>query len=247
MNPDHYPDDRFGGPHPHVDQFRIDRNWAAISTELFAPQPGRLERLLGRASVPESIARLMVATPSLRRAWFLALTLVVLIGLAVGDGAKPRDDLLVHLLLAPLVPVLGIALAYGSDADPAYESSLATPLSGFRLMMIRSLTIVGLSVAVLAVFSVLNAAISPMAFGWLLPSLALTGVSVALMTYTSPRRAGAVAALTWVVGVLWVRAASSDPLAAFAVAGQVVMLAIGGFAWLTAYLRRHHFDLLEVA
>ncbi|MDH3294299.1 MAG: hypothetical protein OER95_08260, partial [Acidimicrobiia bacterium] len=124
-------------PQPRIDQARIDRNWMAISTELFAPRPGRLERLLRRLTVPVSTARLMVATPALRRAWYVALGLVVLIGLGAGDGTRTREDLFMLLLLAPLVPVLGVTLAYGAEADPAYESSLATPLSGFRLIMIR--------------------------------------------------------------------------------------------------------------
>jgi hypothetical protein len=233
-------------PEPRVDQVRIDRNWMAISTELFAPQPSRLERLLRRLSVPGSTARLMVATPSLRRAWFVALGLVVLIGLAAGDGTRSREDLFMLLLLAPLVPVLGISLAYGVDADPAYESSLATPLSGFRLMMIRATTIVALSVVVLAVVSLINAAVTPMAFGWLLPSLGLTSVSLALMTFTTPRRAGAITALVWVAGVALVRGGAADPLAAFTLGSQLLMVAVGGVALLTSYKRREHFDLLEV-
>lgn len=232
---------------PVVDPARIERNWAAVSSELFAPQPGRLERFLRRFPVSGSVVRLMVATPALRRAWFLALGLVIVIGLGAGDGAKPRDDLFMLLLLAPLVPVLGVTMAYGAEADPSYETSLATPLSGFRLMMIRAATVVGFSVAVLAVVSLLTGAVTPMAFGWLLPSLGLTSAALALMTYTSPRRAGALAAAFWVLGVVMVSAGSTDPLVAFALGGQLIMLVVGGAALLTSYRRRDRFDLLTVA
>jgi hypothetical protein len=150
------------------------------------------------------------------------------------------------LLLAPLVPVLGVSMAYGAEADPAHESSLATPLSGFRLMMIRATTVVAFSVAVLAVVSLLTGVVTPMAFGWLLPSLGLTAVSLALMTFLPPRRAGAVAAVAWVVGVVLVRGGSADPLAAFLIGGQILMLMVGLIAVAVAYHRRDRFDLLAV-
>ena len=158
------------GPPPGVDPARLERNWLAISTELFAPQPSRIERWLRRLTVPPSVTRLMVATPALRRAWFVALGVVVLIGLAAADGSRPREDLLPLLALAPLVPVLGVTMAYGAGSDPAHEASLATPVSGFRLIMIRSATVVACSVVVLALASVLTGVVTPVAFGWLLPS-----------------------------------------------------------------------------
>ena len=49
------------GPPPGIDPDRVERNWMAISAELFAPQPSRVERWLRRFRVPPSAARLMVA------------------------------------------------------------------------------------------------------------------------------------------------------------------------------------------
>ena len=232
------------GPPPGVDPYRIERNWMAISAELFAPQPSRVERWLRRLSVPPSVTRLMVATPALRRAWFLALALVVFIGLAAADRSQTREDLLTLLVLAPLVPVLGVSMAYGTGSDPAHEISLATPLSGFRLVMIRSATVVACSVVVLAAASLLTGAVSTMTFGWLLPSLGLTAGSLALMTFTTPRRAGAIAAIGWVAAVIVARNTSGDPLAAFTATGQVAMALATGIGLVTAYHRRDRFDLL---
>ncbi len=233
-----------GGPPPPLDPDRIESNWLAISTELFAPQPTVVERWLRRLSVPPTVSRLMAATPALRRAWFVALGLVILLGLGAGDGAQPRDQLFLLLLLAPLAPVLGVTLAYGPAADPAHEATLATPLSGYRLVMIRSATVVAVSVILLGLASLLSAEVSPMAFGWLLPALGLTSASLALMTFMPPRRAGAVTAVAWVVGVITARGGSPDPLVAFAVAGQIVMVAVGGLAAIVSYVRRDRFDLL---
>lgn len=232
-------------PPPPIDPQRIEYNWMAISTELFTPQPSRVERWLRWLRIPPTTTRLMVATPALRRAWFLALGLVMLIGLGAGDGDRTGGQLSVLLLLAPLVPVLGVTMAYGPSSDPAHETSVATPLSGFRLVMIRSATVVVCSVGLLALASLLSGALSPLTFGWLLPALGLTSASLALMTFTAPRRAGTIAAVAWVVGVLVARGVASDPQVAFAVAGQLLMLTLGGVGLIVSYLRRDRFELLR--
>ena len=231
-------------PPPGIDPSRVERNWMAISAELFAPQPSRVERWLRRVGLPAAVTRLMVATPALRRAWFVALTLVVFVGLVAADNGSSPDDLLTLLVLAPLVPVLGVSMAYGPGSDPAHEITLAAPLSGFRLIMIRSATVVLCSVAVLALASLLTGAVPSLAFAWLLPSLGLTAASLALMTFTTPRRSGAVVAVGWMVAVIVARNSGGDPLAAFAAAGQISMVLLFGVGLWIAHRRRDRFDLL---
>ncbi|MEM9650496.1 MAG: hypothetical protein AAGA65_00280, partial [Actinomycetota bacterium] len=50
-------------------------------------------------------------------------------GIGATDASKPRDDLFVLLFIGPLVPVLGVAMAYGAEADPAHEISLASAVA----------------------------------------------------------------------------------------------------------------------
>lgn len=241
------PPDGPPGPPTGIDPHRLERNWMAISVELFAPQPSRVERWLRRLGAPPSATRLMVATPALRRAWFLALGLVVVFSIGAVDGSRTTEDLFTLLVLAPLVPVLGVSMAYGAAADPAHEISLATPLSGFRLIMIRSAVVVACSIGVLALASLLIGAVSAVAFGWLLPALGLTAGSLALTTFTTPRRAGAMAAVAWMTAVIVARAGSGNPLAAFTAAGQITMVVIVGIGLLTAYRRRDRFDVLAAS
>lgn len=229
-----------------VDQGRIDRNWRAITIELDAPRPGRVERLLRSVGLPASVTRLVVATPALRRAWFLATGLAMLIGFSAADAAQPRDRLFVLLLIAPLVPVLGVSLAYGTEADPAHEIAVATPMRGLRLILTRAAAVLGFSTFWLAIASVLAPGSSPMAFAWLLPSLGLTLVTVAAMTFVRPRMAAVATGLCWLVAVLGVRAGSTDPLAAFTAAGQVLMVVLAGIAFGIAVVRRDRFDRLQV-
>jgi len=227
-----------------TDPSRIERNWRAITVELDAPRASSLERLLRRLGIPARITTLVVATPALRRAWFIALGLAILIGLAATDAAKPRDDLFVLLLLAPLVPTFGVGLAYGPTADPAYEVTLATPLSGLRLVLTRALAVVGCSTVALGLAALLTPSTPAMAFAWLLPSLGLSSATLAAMTYTSTRRATTIVGSVWLLVVLTIRAGSEDPLAAFTAVGQVTMVALTGLGLALAFLRRDRFDLL---
>jgi hypothetical protein len=234
----------FQPPWP-IDQARVDRNWRAITIELDAPRPGRLERFLRFFGMPVNVTRLVAATPALRRAWFLATAVAMLIGIGATDAAKPRADLFLLLLIGPLVPVLGVALAYGSEADPAHEISLATPMRGLRLITVRAAAVLAFSSFWLVLTALAAPGRSPMAFAGLLPSLGLTAATVALMTVTRPRLAAGLVAVTWTVGVLLVRAGPPDPLAAFTAVGQITMFGVAVLSSAVAIARRDRFDQLS--
>ncbi len=229
-----------------VDPARIDANWRAITVELDAPIPGRMERLLRRFGLPSHITRLVVATPALRRAWYLATGLAILIGLAGTDASRPRENLFGLLLVAPLVPVLGVSLAYGTEADPAHEMALATPMRGLRLVLTRAAAVLAFSTFWLVLAAVVAPGRQPMAFAWLVPALGLTSATVALMTFVRPRLAAMISGGLWVAGVLAVQGPATDRLAPFGLAGQLTMLAVAGAGLAVAVARRQHFDLLAV-
>lgn len=229
-----------------TDPARIDRNWRAITIELDSPQPSRVERLLRLFGMRSDLSRLVVATPALRRSWFIALGLSILIGLAATDAAQPRDDLFVFLLIAPLVPTLGVAMAYGSSADPAHEVALATPMSGLRLILTRAAAVIGCSSLFLAVAALLTPTVPAIAFAWLLPSFGLCSAAIGAMTFVAPRRAATTVGGLWTISTLVARAASSDPLAAFTAGGQFAMALLTIVGLMVAYQRRDRFDLLAV-
>lgn len=229
-----------------VDQGRIDRNWRAIGIELDAPSPGRFERLLRRVGLPAHVTRLVVATPALRRAWFVATGLSMLVGLAAAESEQAVQDLFVLLLIAPLVPVLGVSMAYGVEADPAHEMGIATPLAGLRLILTRSAVVLAFSSFWLAITSLLAASANSMAFAWLIPSIGLTLATVALMTVTRPRMAATIAGGLWVLGVTLSRAGDADPMVAFTAPGQLLMAMIAAAGLAVAVVRRDRFDLLEL-
>jgi len=125
---------------PIIDPNRVDSNWRAITAELDAPEPGRVEAMLRRLGVPASTTRLIAATPALRRSWYLAIGIPAIVGLGAA-GPGDQASLFALLTLAPTLPVLGVALAFGPSSDPMYEAQLATPTRGIRLVAIRAATV----------------------------------------------------------------------------------------------------------
>ncbi len=229
--------------HP-VTPARIDANWRAIQIELDAPRPSWVERSLSRFGASSATARLVAATPALRRSWLGSLVAVIVVGLSAADASRPRDSLFVLLLLAPLVPVFGVSLAYGPAADPAHEISLATPMRGLRLVMVRSLTVLVVAAATLCGAALLAPAPAPLALAWLLPALACTASALALMTFTSPRRAAGATALGWLLLVAVAAAGSGDRLQAFGAGGQVLAVVAAAAMAALVHTRRERFDLL---
>ena len=227
-----------------VDPHRIAANWAAISAELDAPRPSLSERALRWFGVPARTTRLMAATPALRRSWFVALAVTVVIALGAADASRPRESLFALLFLAPLLPVLGVTFAYGPGADPAYEITIATPKSGIRLVLVRTAVVLGVALAVLGSTSLLTPGPSALAFAWLLPSVATTACTLAAMTTVAPRRAAIGVTAGWMAAVVVAGVIASDRLGAFSGGAQAAwaLLAVG--ALVIAHRRRERFDLV---
>jgi hypothetical protein len=224
-----------------VDRARLDANWRAITAELDAPRRGMLERALVRVRVPGHVARLVAATPALRRAWYLSVAIAVLVGLG-SVRADDRASLFTLLLITPPLPVLGVALAYGPSADPMYEAQMATPMRGLRLLALRAVTVLAITLVCVGLPALLVDETRGVAFAWLLPALALTAASLAAMTWLAPRRATALVAVAWFVLAVTAEAAASRELAAFGWIGQFVALAVVAAAGLVVGIRRAAFD-----
>ena len=222
---------------------RLVSNLDAIMGEILAPRRSRFERALLALRVPEPTARLMAATPVLRWAWFAAVGLVLV--LAASAGAKqwePGDQLAVFLALAPLIPVLGVAMAYGPHSDRAHEVTVAAPLSGLRLILLRTITVV----AAAAVLSALTVLTSPthgwLRLAWLLPALATTTTALALGAHLGVRRAAIGVGLGWLTAVVVVSQATTDATAPFGAVGQLVAVGVTVVGTAALLLSRRRLD-----
>jgi len=235
-----------GSDHGSVDTGRLAANLAAIDSELDAPRASLLARLLKRVGVEDRIVPLVTATPALRRSWIIAVAVALLFALnaassAVGNGT---DRIVVFLTIAPLVPILGVALAFGPAVDPTHEVSIAAPMDGFRLFMVRAITVFSASTAMLLIGSLLVPTGGAARIGWLLPALATTAITMALSTRVDPRMAAGGVGSLWVVVVVVVSQAAT-PSAMFGPLTQVLSGAITLAAAAMFIRERRHLDELS--
>lgn len=215
---------------------RLQRNLDAVLGEIAAPPRSRLERALLAMKVPEPTARLVAATPVLRTAWLVSVGVALLFAsVAAKETWQAGDQLAIFLALAPIVPVAGVAMAYGPQSDRAYEVSIAAPMSGMRLLLLRTATVLAAAGA-LSLLAVLAAPTAGwLRLAWLLPGAATTSVTLAAATRTSLRRAASVVSVVWLCLVIVVAQAADDATAPFRLAGQagafaVTLLAVGMLA-----------------
>jgi hypothetical protein len=216
--------------------------WTEITERLDAPRPSLVERGLTRLGLSDSDARLAASAPALRVAWLVALVAVLLFCVAGSASTRVGPDL--FLLLAPALPSVGVALAYGRWTDPTYEVSQATPYSAVRLICLRTALVLVVTVTLAGVTGILLPG-HDTAVLWLLPAAALVTSTLALSAWMRPEVAGALTAGTWVlfVGVYWENEASLEPV--FGEAGQLAALVLLLAAGLAVYGARrvHAYDV----
>ena len=181
-----------------VDRTRLDHVWTEIVDVVALPKPGPIERSLLKIGVEQHVARLLAATPSLRLSWLTAIVLTL--SFAVIASYQIENGFLLFLIVAPLLPLAGIAVAYGPGVDPTYEIGLASPTRGLYILSIRA-TAVLITTTVPAVVAALALPQPTWAVvAWLLPSLGLTTTSLALTTRFRPLRSASLVAGAWVAG-----------------------------------------------
>lgn len=180
----------------YTDRPRLDAVFANVTDALDAPRPGPLERLLRSAGIRADTARVLVATPALRTSWLLAVLGALAFAVAAAyQGPDGRD---LFLAVAPVLPVLGVALAYGAPVDPLYEIAVAAPFGGFRLLLLRTVAVVSTTTGLTLAAGLLLPG-AGVAAAWLLPALALTALTLAAGPVWGPQRCAAAVVATWLV------------------------------------------------
>ncbi|MFC8258818.1 hypothetical protein ACFUNF_14580 [Streptomyces sp. NPDC057291] len=207
---------------------------------------------------------LRAAGPALRGPWLVSVLLITAAAVALAYGARsgtgsvaglPARPLL--LLIAPVLPLAGVGVAYGRHADPVYELAASTPSGGLRLLLIRTAAVLGVSVPLLtAAGAVLPASAgAPGAVAWLLPAVAMTLAALALGSYTGCRTGASSVTAAWALAVV-VPSAGAAPLGPESLADGAARYLAGPFAqsgWAAGALlcaallavRRRSFDHLE--
>ncbi|WP_433258086.1 zf-HC2 domain-containing protein [Streptosporangium sp. CA-135522] len=223
-------------------------SWAGIEDLVDRPRPRPAARLLRRCGVPEHVATFLGATPALARGWLVAVTAVTAFAVAAAhlvsrDPQTAFNGLVPFLVVAPVLPLAGIALAYGPLVDPVHEMQAATPMGGVRALLLRA-------VAVLVTGIVLTGMATPLlpgplglaAASWLLPALALTLATLALSTWVQPLVSATALTVAWFGAVLISAKLTGDELAPFSPAAQALYGAAALALIPLIYLRRARFD-----
>lgn len=220
----------------------VDREgWAAVRVRIERPRAGLVECILRGAGVPGHVARILVASPALRLPWLVAVGFSLLF--AALASRSLFGDPLPFVVLAPLVPIAGVAAAFGGRVDPLWEVGLSSPTGGFRLTMLRAASVLATSVALTGMAAVLLPDGGWLPVAWLLPSLALTVLALALSsTSLSPIAASVAVGTAWMAGMLVVTRTSSEPLAVFDAAGQWSFALVALVAAAVLVVRRAAFE-----
>jgi hypothetical protein len=224
----------------------LDATWDEIVTTISLPQTGWLERVLSRFGVAEPLARLVGVTPSLQRPWLAGVMITVLLAMLVSHLASGGSAAL-FMIVAPLLPVAGVAVAFGPGVDPTYELLVAAPVRNFDVLVARAVAVLATTVPITAVASAALPVAGWDAVAWLLPALALTALTVAVGSWVVPWKAAAVLGGLWVgPAAVYTVGVRPDPAVLDAVggaAGQLTMLAVLVASALLVMVRRTTFDL----
>lgn len=146
---------------------------------------------------------------------WLAMTLTVILVALLLDVAGPPSlfgDASPVLLVAPVLPLCGVAASWSRGLDPAYELTASTARAGLPLLLRRTTAVLLVALPGLLVEGWLTGAMT--AAQWLLPSLAFTSTALALGSVVGVSRAAAALVAVWgavIAGPAW--ATGHAPLA----------------------------------
>ncbi len=208
--------------------------WAGIREAIQSPPL----RLLRRVGLGAEDAALLGASQSLRGPWTLATVVVLCFAVAASwPGAVLGKAL--YLLVAPLVPVLGVVGAFAAT-DPLTELTNATPYSKMRLALLRTLAVVTATVPLVVVMGGV-AHVGWLSVAWLGPAFGLTLTALVALTWWPPWVTGTGASIVWAV-VVAVAFERHDLTAAIQLQAQICYLIVAAVtaAGLTARIRAAH-------
>lgn len=179
-----------------VDAADLARGWDRVQTALERPAQPATIRVARRLGLSEASSVLLAASASLRTAWLSSS--VVALGFAfLATKFSDVETLWPFLLVAPLIPVLGVAASYGPSTDPLEGLIVTSPYGRGRLILLRTLGVLVTSLPVAFGLGLFLPGPDWIAAAWLGPALAMIPILLALAAFTGPRVAASVLAIGW--------------------------------------------------
>jgi hypothetical protein len=225
-----------------ADPAGVEAGWARLDSELDAPRPGLLEVLLVRLGVAAHTARLLACTPGLRRSWLAAVGFTLAVTTGAAHLGRSMTVPIPLLAIAPLLPLIGVAISFGPRVDPSHELAVVAPVHTFRLLLLRCAAVLSATTALTGVASVAVPEYGAVVLGWLVPSLGLTLLSLALTPRLGPVTAPLAAGFGWLalVGATVHHATGESVL--FTAPGQAGLAAAAAVAATALWRVRADFD-----
>lgn len=181
---------------PLTDLSLLEEGWAGVRAGVESPRRPWLVRSALRLGLPESTGILLAAAASLRVAWLSGA--VVALGFAFAATALSTGHALwPFLLVAPLVPALGVAAAYGPSEDAFEALAVTAPYGRTRLVLVRAVAVVVTCLPPACLLGLALPGPEWVAAAWLGPALAMLPLMMAIASFTGPRLAAAVVAMLW--------------------------------------------------
>ena len=220
----------------------LDRAWRAIRAHVEEPRAGLVERLLAALGMSSDSARLLAAVPAFRGAWLLG-TFTVLVFAGAAALFAENTGLTLFLIVAPLIPVAGVAVSFGGDADPAHELVTVTPYSSLQLLLLRTAGVLTTSVPVTVLLGLALPGPAWLAVAWLTPAAAGIALTLALSPHLDTTMTAAVLGVVWSGAVLSAYRLG-DPVEVVEPLMQLVLAIVALVALAIVVLRTPSLDLL---
>ncbi|MFD7086285.1 zf-HC2 domain-containing protein [Streptomyces sp. NPDC059896] len=219
----------------------VDGVWAELTPRLPASAPMPRRRRWAR---PLSAWASPVMVP-----WLFMTVLVTLIAVIL-DSLNDLSDLSGQgqgvsfvLLLAPVLPVLGVAASWARGLDPAYELIAGTPRAGLQLVLRRTTSVLVVVISALLVAGwVTGAGVAQ----WLLPCLAFTTGALALGGLIGVTRAAIGLVAVWAAVIVAPTVAVSRTPAALHADALPVWGAVCALGLAVVIARRGAYTLLGI-
>ncbi|MEU9576372.1 zf-HC2 domain-containing protein [Streptomyces chilikensis] len=203
----------------------IDTVWSDLGPPLAAAATMRRRSWLPR------LARWLTPAMVPWLAMVVSVTLLALLLDLAGTGARfGSGEVSLMLLLAPVLPVLGVAASWSRGLDPAYELTASAPRAGLYLVLRRTVSVLAVVVPALFLGGYVAGVSGMTAVQWLLPCLAFTSTTLALGGVIGVTRAAVALVAVWVAVVVAPTLAASRTTFALQTGGLPVwalVLALG--------------------
>jgi hypothetical protein len=216
-----------------VDDRLHEQAWAGVRARIEPPELSLVVRAARYLGVDEPTAILLSAAASLRLASLSAA--FVALAFAVGAALIGGDSIWPFLLVAPLIPALGVAAAFGGPEEPTELLTVTAPYGRSRLVVVRTLAVVVATVPVACALGLLLPGPAWIAVAWLGPALAVLSLVLAIGGVAGMRTAVPLVALGWSATILYGERALVSPTWAIeasqqAVYATAIIVAVGAIA-----------------